>query len=184
MYIHTYIHAYIHIYIYIYIYIYSLERGAWPCVRACDVIWAGEWAGWQAGGRAGGQAWTPTANLRTKILDFRGIDSSIILVLRGGIPRPMGNFPEIKSQPILVWIILVGRLSVAQGGAVSTHFGLVLFMYRYEYVSLSLYIYVYMYICIYTCMCTYIHIHRYVYIYIYIYTYTDYIYIHTYTHYR
>ena len=29
-----------------------------------------------------------TANLRTKILDFRGFDSSIILIWRGGIPRP------------------------------------------------------------------------------------------------
>ena len=29
-----------------------------------------------------------TANLRTKILDFRGFDSSRINVERGGIPRP------------------------------------------------------------------------------------------------
>ena len=29
-----------------------------------------------------------TANFRAKILDFRGFDSSIILLLRGGIPRP------------------------------------------------------------------------------------------------
>ena len=35
-----------------------------------------------------------TANLRTKSLDFRGFDSSIILMLKGGIPRPIGNFPE------------------------------------------------------------------------------------------
>ena len=34
-----------------------------------------------------------TTNLRTKIVDFRGFDSSRILVLRGGIPRPTGNFP-------------------------------------------------------------------------------------------
>ena len=31
-----------------------------------------------------------TANLRTKILDFGGLDSSRILVLRGGIPGPKG----------------------------------------------------------------------------------------------
>ena len=30
-----------------------------------------------------------TANLRTKILDFGGFDSCMILILRGGIPRPM-----------------------------------------------------------------------------------------------
>ena len=54
-------------------------------------------------GRLGDQSvgWT-TASLRTKILDFRGFDSSIILSLRGGIPRPIGNFPESLSQAILV----------------------------------------------------------------------------------
>ena len=53
-----------------------------------------------------------TANLRTNIMDSRGFDSSIILIRRGGIPRPNGNFPEILSQAILVGIILVGRLGV------------------------------------------------------------------------
>ena len=52
-----------------------------------------------------------TANLRTstKILDFRGFNSSIILNLRGGIPRPMGNFPEGLSQAILVGMINLSR---------------------------------------------------------------------------
>ena len=36
-----------------------------------------------------------TANLRTKILDFGGFDSSRILILRGGIPRPIENPPEV-----------------------------------------------------------------------------------------
>ena len=58
-----------------------------------------------------------TANLRTKILDFRGFDSSIILILRGGILMSMGNSPEIMSQQILVGIILVGRLAVSQDQA-------------------------------------------------------------------
>ena len=31
-----------------------------------------------------------TPNLPTNIVDFRGFDSSIILILRGGIPRPIG----------------------------------------------------------------------------------------------
>ena len=51
-----------------------------------------------------------TANLRTKILDFRGFDSSIILSIRGEILMPIGNFPEMLSPRILVGIILVGRL--------------------------------------------------------------------------
>ena len=38
-----------------------------------------------------------TANLRTKILDFRGFDSSRMLTLRGGILRPTGDFPESWS---------------------------------------------------------------------------------------
>ena len=53
-----------------------------------------------------------TANLRTKILDFRGFDSSRILILRGRIFMSMGNFPDVLSQRILVGIILVGRLGV------------------------------------------------------------------------
>ena len=48
-----------------------------------------------------------TANLRTKILDFRGFGSGIVFMLRGGTPMPIGNFLEI-----LVGIILVGRLGV------------------------------------------------------------------------
>ena len=53
-------------------------------------------------------------------MDFRGFDSSIILILRGGIPRPLGTLPESLSQAILVGIILVGRLSAAlDGGKIS-----------------------------------------------------------------
>ena len=51
-----------------------------------------------------------TGNLRTKILDFRGFNSSIILISRGEIPISMGNLPESLSQAILVGIMLVGRL--------------------------------------------------------------------------
>ena len=54
-----------------------------------------------------------TANLRTKILDFGGFDSSLILILSAGILRPMGNFSESLSRAILVGIMLVGRLGVA-----------------------------------------------------------------------
>ena len=46
--------------------------------------------------------WSP---LRTKIPDFTGFDSSGVVILRGGIPRPIGNFPEVLSQAILVGLI-------------------------------------------------------------------------------
>ena len=51
-----------------------------------------------------------TANLRTKILDFKVSDSSRILIWRGGIPRPIGNYPEGLSQAILAEIFSGGRL--------------------------------------------------------------------------
>ena len=45
-------------------------------------------------------------------MDFGGFDSSPISILRGGIPRPIGNFPESLSREMLVGIILVGKLGV------------------------------------------------------------------------
>ena len=56
-----------------------------------------------------------THNLPTNIMDFRGFDSSIILILRGGIPRHIGNSPESLSQAILVGIMFVARLGVSHG---------------------------------------------------------------------
>ena len=52
------------------------------------------------------------ANLRTNIMAFRGFDSSIISIMRGGILMPIGNLPESLTQAILVGIMLVGRLGV------------------------------------------------------------------------
>ena len=49
-----------------------------------------------------------TANLCTKILDFRGFDSSSILKLRGGMLTSIGHLSEILSQRILVGIISLG----------------------------------------------------------------------------
>ena len=46
------------------------------------------------------------------IVDFRGFCSNIIYILRGGIPSPIGDFPEDLSQAMLVGIMLVGRLGV------------------------------------------------------------------------
>ena len=57
-----------------------------------------------------------TVNLHTRILDFRGFDSSRILILRGGILMSTGNFTESLSQQVLAGKFLVGRLGVAQGG--------------------------------------------------------------------
>ena len=51
-----------------------------------------------------------TANLRARIVDLREFDSRRTLILRGGIPRPMRNFPEMLSQIILVKIISIRRL--------------------------------------------------------------------------
>ena len=54
-----------------------------------------------------------TANLPTNIMDFRGFDSSIILILRGGILMSIGDFPEEGlSQATLVGIMSVGRVGV------------------------------------------------------------------------
>ena len=63
-----------------------------------------------------------TTNLRAETLDFGGFDSSRILILRGGIPRPIESIPESLSQAILVGIILVlERLGVPDCGAASRH---------------------------------------------------------------
>ena len=109
------------------------------------------------------------ANLRTKILDFRWLDSGIILISRGGIPRSIGNFPETWSQAILVGRFLVGRLGISHP---ARNPGVAL----PQRLSLSgrlsdVYIYIYIYI--------YIHVYIHIYIYIYIHTYI-YIYTHTY----
>ena len=58
------------------------------------------------------------ANLRTstKILDFRGFDSSRILNLWAGILMyiGIGDFPDMLSQQILVGIIFIGRFGRIQ----------------------------------------------------------------------
>ena len=40
-----------------------------------------------------------------------------MLILRGEIPRPIGDFVESLSQAMLVGIMLVGRLDVVAGAA-------------------------------------------------------------------
>ena len=63
MYIYIHIHTQVCIYIYIYIYMYTH-------------ILCGS-----------GESKLSTANPRTKIMDFGGFDSSMILIVRGGILR-------------------------------------------------------------------------------------------------
>ena len=66
---------------------------------------------------------THAANLRTKIPDFRGFDSSILLMLRVGIPRPIGNFLGSLSQQTLAGIVLVGRSGVARSSLLQAQRG-------------------------------------------------------------
>ena len=61
-----------------------------------------------------------TPNLPTNINGFRGFDSSIILISRGGILMPKGNFPESSSQAMLVGTMLLGRLGVRLSGPPGT----------------------------------------------------------------
>ena len=59
-----------------------------------------------------------TANLRAKILDFKGFYSSRISILRGGILMSAGNFPEMLSRRILAGILAVaGMILVGRFGA-------------------------------------------------------------------
>ena len=51
-----------------------------------------------------------TPNLPTNIVDFRGLDSSIMLIQRGGILMSIGNLPESLSRAMLVGTMLVGGL--------------------------------------------------------------------------
>ena len=63
-----------------------------------------------------------TANLRTNMMDFRGFDSCVISMLRGGILMSTGDFPEDSSQEMLVGVMLVGGLGVPrapEGGRIS-----------------------------------------------------------------
>ena len=83
-------------------------------------------------------------NLRTKIPDFGGFDSSRALMSRVGIPRPIGNFPESLSQLILAGMILVGRLCAycMDPDRVMVELGCRVALPTDTYLSLSLYIYI------------------------------------------
>ena len=74
-----------------------------------SALCACRWWAWQGVGRE----ILDTANLRTKILDFRGFDLSRIVILRCEILISIVHFLESLSQ-VLVAIILVGRLGVVE----------------------------------------------------------------------
>ena len=87
---------------------------------------------------ARGASGPTTPNLPTNIVDFRGFYSSIILILRVGIPRFIGDFPESLSQAMLVGTTLVGRLGVSGLFRDKTTRGLFPL-----YVCICIYIYIY-----------------------------------------
>ena len=53
-----------------------------------------------------------TPNPPNNIVDFTGLDSSIILIRRGGILISIAKFLESWSQAVLIGTMLVGRLDV------------------------------------------------------------------------
>ena len=108
VYVHVYVHVYVYVYEYVYVYVYS--RRLWPSSRMYECfsdpgrlyiilelcqgrppVRAG--SGWRV---------LPAANLCTKILDFRGFDSNIILILRGGILMSIGVWRHPCCEPALL----------------------------------------------------------------------------------
>ena len=91
----------------IYIYIYTYIRGS-----GGDFARRPPLRGLPRGPTRPGHKIYCTPNLPTSIVGLRGPDSSVILILRGGILRPIGNFLESLSQVMSVGTLLVGRLGV------------------------------------------------------------------------
>ena len=89
--------------LYIYIY-YSILHTLCTCLWGCNAL----------SQRGIGQRGLPTANPRTERgnLHLRGLDSSGCLVAGGGIPRSVGNFPEIQTQRFLACEFSVCGLAV------------------------------------------------------------------------
>ena len=54
----------------------------------------------------------PMVSSPAKNLEFRGFDSSRLAILRGGIPRSIGDLPEVRSQRFLVYGFLACGLNV------------------------------------------------------------------------
>ena len=134
-----------------------------------------------------------TANLRTKILDPRGFDSSIIVKFRAGILMSIGNFPgkfestnlsrDTLSREIGRIVQVVTFWPSRKTRRLSAEFGhppsrMVWLQYIFKWCGyIYIYIYIYMCVCMYIYIYTHIYIHTYIHICIYIY-----IYIYTYIH--
>ena len=109
---------YLSLSIYIYIYIYMLFRRAVPSARlkpgGCSAAPLSARPALEYGVRA--RSCTTenqdTTNLRTKILNFRGFDSSRVLVLRGWTSHARGEFPGKFESSKLSRDNLVGRSGV------------------------------------------------------------------------
>ena len=121
IYIYIYIHTYIHTYIYIYIYILciyetreladtSADHHLKKQLKSSEVQTVNE----------DNNLRKYAANLHTNIMVLRGFDSSIILILRREVPRPMGDFSESLIRAILEGVMLVGRLGFCLRIAAST----------------------------------------------------------------
>ena len=99
--------------------------------------------------------WGSTTNLRTKTVDFRGFNSSIILIYRGGILRPKGNFPENVCQRILAGRLGVFRSRTPRGALLNQGTCRCSFwapprpVKDTAYITRNIYIYIYIYMYIY-----------------------------------
>ena len=85
----------LNIYIYIYIYIYILSR-LYSTRRSSLELQAERFVATCV------QKYAQSPYLPTNIVDFREFDSSIMLILRGGILMSIGDFPEGLSRAMLV----------------------------------------------------------------------------------
>ena len=105
-------------------------------------------------------------------MGFGGFDSSIVLILRGGILMSIGNFPESLSQAMLVGIMLVGKLGVRShpsGLAPEPREASRYYIIHEYYITLCyqcilvthIYIYIYIY-AQYVCIYIYIYTHMYI----------------------
>ena len=112
VYAYVYVCVYIYIYIYISLYIYIYIH---ICVYACVCIYIYIYIYIYIGTSPRRRKNTPhrAANLHTKILDFRGFHSSIILILSGGTLMSMGDLQESLRQRTSAGMILVGRSGAA-----------------------------------------------------------------------
>ena len=75
----------------------------------CDYPDDEQFGEWREAMEARG-TYTYTANLRTKILDFGGFDSGIILIVKGWNSQAPKEFPGSLTQAILVGKMPIGRL--------------------------------------------------------------------------